>query len=110
MKGIMKDKQRMVLCRQKMMGHGSCMGAMMKSMMSKSVLETKDGGLVVMVGNKLMKFDKDLNLVKEVEVKVDVTGMQEMMEQIMKNCPCPLRKQMMEKSGMMKHEGSGMKE
>jgi hypothetical protein len=49
-----------------------------------------------------MKYDKDLNLVKEAEVKIDVKEMQKMMKCY--PCPlCPLCKKKME-------EGSGTKE
>ena len=57
------------------------MGAMQKQMVA-----TNDGGVIVLVGNKLLKYDKDLNLVKEVEVKtevelkIDVGSMQEMIK------------------------------
>ena len=52
---------------------GMMMGSMQKSMVSV------DGGVVVMAGNRLMKYDKDLNLVKEAEVKVDMKKMHEEM-------------------------------
>lgn len=38
---------------------------------NSSLAATEDGGAIVMMGNKLMKYDKDLNLVKEVEIKID---------------------------------------
>ncbi len=65
------------------------MGGMMMQMMGtiqKQMVATNDGGVIVMTGNKLLKYDKDLNLVKEVElktgfeVKMDVGSMQEMMK------------------------------
>jgi hypothetical protein len=90
-----------------MMGKGMMMGMcpmhsmMMKMMMGKSLVATEDGGIVVMSGNKLMKYDKDLNLKKEVELKMDMAGMQKMMERMMEKCP--MRKMMMEK-GMMTGE------
>ena len=52
-------------------------------MMERSVVATSDGGVVVAMGNKLTKYDKDLNVVKESELKMDMEGMQRMM----KNCP-----------------------
>ena len=57
------------------------MGAMQKQMVA-----TNDSGVIVLAGNKLLKYDKDLNLVKEVELKtgvelkMDVGSMQEMMK------------------------------
>ena len=52
---------------------------MMKSMMmKKSMVATEDGGVIILSGNKLIKYDGDLNLVKEVTVKQeegDMSGM-----------------------------------
>jgi hypothetical protein len=53
-----------------MMMRGGMMG-MHPMMYSSSLVATTDGGVVVMMGNKLIKYDKDLNLVKEVEIKID---------------------------------------
>ena len=39
------------------------------------MVATKDGGVVVMVGNKLFKYDRNLNLVKETEIKIDFMAM-----------------------------------
>lgn len=58
-RGSMKDKKFM-----------HCM--MMKKMMSKKMVASGDGGVIVLVGNKLLKYDKDLNLVKEAEIKIDM--------------------------------------
>lgn len=57
---------------------------MMKMMMTKSMVASNDGGVIVMIGNKLMKYDKDLNLLKEAEIKVD---MKAMMEKMKAGCP-----------------------
>ena len=104
-KDLAPDKQSM-MCKQWMKGQGCCGGSMMQSMMPASLVETKDGGVIVLSGTKLMKYDKDLNLVKEAEVKMDVEGMQKMM----KNCPCPHQQKGMQKGPCMKGGGSGMKE
>ncbi|MBF0384359.1 MAG: hypothetical protein HQL27_00665 [Candidatus Omnitrophica bacterium] len=99
MKGMMGD--------QPMMGKGMMKNDMMvkcpihdmiKGMLEKTVIATSDGGVIVLAGNKLMKYDKDLNLVKEVEIKVDMEAMKKDMAEMMKNCP-------MMKGGMM---GAGM--
>ena len=65
-----------------MMGKGGMMGmhGMMK-MMEKSVVATSDGGIVIVSANKISKYDKDLNLVKEVELKMPT------MEEMQKMCP-----------------------
>jgi hypothetical protein len=45
---------------------------MMMGMMNKpSMIATSDGGVIVLAGPKLAKYDKDLNLIKEVELKRD---------------------------------------
>lgn len=85
MKGDMMDKGGM-------MGGGKMMGMMgmcpmMQSMMQKQVVATNDGGIVVVTGNKITKYDKDLNVVKEVEQKMDMDGMQKMMENMKSMCP-----------------------
>ena len=82
---------------------GKCpMCGMMKGMMEKNMLATTDGGVVILIGNKLMKYDEELNLVKEVEIKIDAASMQKNM---MKNCPMMqggmMGKEMMDK-GMEK--------
>lgn len=64
---------------KKMMGMGM--------MMNKEIVATEDGGVVVMIGNKLLKYDKNLDLKKEVEIKIDTAGMQERMMQMKENCP-----------------------
>lgn len=85
--GMMMDKGMMG---KKMMG-----GMMMHEMMEKKVVATSDGGIIVVTGSKLLKYDKDLNLIKEVEIKSDNQEMQNMM----KMCP------MMGKGMMGKEDG-----
>ncbi len=47
------------------------MEKMCRSMMGKAqMVATDEGGVIVLAGNKLMKYDADLNLVKEVEIKM----------------------------------------
>lgn len=62
-------------------------GMMMKGMAEKSMVATADGGVIVLVGNKLIKYDKDLNVVKEVEIKIDMEAMRKNMREMMKDCP-----------------------
>jgi hypothetical protein len=100
MKGDMMDKGGM-------MGGGKMMGMMgmcpmMQSMMQKQVVATNDGGIVVVTGNKITKYDKDLNVVKEVEQKMDMEGMQKMMEN-MKSI-CPMMKGMMDNNAGAKND------
>ena len=82
-KEMMGDKAGM------MEGKGGMMGMcpMMKSMMERSVVATSDGGVIVVMGNKLTKYDKNLNVTKEVELEMDMGDMQKMMENMKGMCP-----------------------
>jgi len=60
--------------------------AMGGAMMQKSIVQTDDG-IIVMAGNKLIKYDNDLNKVKETTIDLDISGMQQTMSQMMQNCP-----------------------
>lgn len=40
-----------------------------------------------LAGNKLLKYDKDLNFLKETELKIDMEQMQKEIKKMMKNCP-----------------------
>lgn len=92
-----KDGEGMLMGEKCMMGKGM-MGCMMtKGMMGKTVTPTSDGGVVVLAGNQLFKYDKGLKLVNKAEVPVDMGMMQKDMMGMMKMCP-------MMKDGMM---GSG---
>jgi len=68
---------------QGMMSKDKMMGTCACPMMKGSLIATQDGGVILMIGNKLQKYDKDLVLKKEVEVKVDMESMRKMME----SCP-----------------------
>jgi hypothetical protein len=82
---------------------------MMHNMMSCQMVATEDGGVIIMGFGKLTKYDKDLNVVKEVDVKIDVEAMKKMMTQMMEACPmCKKMTEQMEKGKMM--EKSGMME
>ncbi len=59
---------------------------MMHFMKPGAAFGTQDGGFVVIMGNKIMKYDKNADLKKEVEMKVDTTAMKKMMQQ------CPMRR------------------
>jgi hypothetical protein len=61
---------------------------MNKEMMEgKKLVPTQDGGAILMMGNKLIKYDASMNLVKEVEIKMDMEAMKNAMEEMKKNCP-----------------------
>ncbi len=78
-------KQHGMMMKEKMKRYG------MKEMCSPSMVASNDGGVIVMMGKKLMKYDKHLNLVKQVEMKCDK-------EDVM----CPLMKD----KGKMMGEGT----
>jgi len=91
---MMKNKMMEQQGGQGMMSQGVCPMHMMmcRSMMSKQMAVTEDGGVVVLAGNMVMKFDEELNLVKETEL-IDMEKMQQKMEKMMENCP--IRQKMM---------------
>ncbi len=70
-------------------------GMMMENMMMPKMVATSDGGVAVMAYGKVTKYDKDMNAVKEVELKPDVEAMKKMMTEMMEGCP--MCKHMMEK-------------
>jgi len=84
----------------KMMGMCPEHAMMAKMMMTSSMDASADGGVFVMAGNRLSKYDKDLVLVKEVEIKTNVEGMEKMMAEMKEKCP--MCKQMMGECPMMK--------
>ena len=62
---------------------------MMAGMMGRSSMIASGNYIYVMAGNMLMKYDQNLRLVKEVEIKMDTAKMREMMQECMKSCPMP---------------------
>lgn len=60
---------------------GMMMNGMGSMMSSIAMVVTQDGGVIVMIGNELLKYDKDLNLVKKTEIKFDFENWQKMMMQ-----------------------------
>lgn len=75
-------------CEACCMKKGMCSmhGMMMKCMMDKKMTATQDGGVVVLVAGKLMKYDKDLKMVGEADLKINVNEVQERMKKMMKKC------------------------
>jgi len=63
--------------------HAACM----QSMMQCSLVATSDGGVAVIAGGKLLKYDRDLNLTKQIDLPIDVEAMQKRMTDTMKACP-----------------------
>lgn len=48
---------------------------MMGGMMGHNLVATSDGGVVLMMGNRLYKYDKNLAAIKDVEVKIDTASL-----------------------------------
>jgi len=71
------------MMRGRMMGKGAMHPMMMGMMGARAITTLDDGSIVVLTANKLIKYDADLNLVKEVDIVIDTQGMQQMMQ----NCP-----------------------
>jgi hypothetical protein len=59
-----------------MKGMGPMMQPGMGRMMvgQRTMISSGDGGVIVMVGNRLLKYDRNLNLKKEVMIKMDMPG------------------------------------
>jgi len=79
-----------------MMGRGMMQGGPMAggmgcpacaAMMQPSVAATNDGGVVVAVAGKLIKYDAALKKVSEVNIDIDWTALHQRMQQMMQNCP-----------------------
>ncbi len=75
-KGMMGKEMMGMMKMHKMMGN-----------MQNEVVATSDGGIVIVGGNKITKYDKDLNVVKEAEFKQNTEAMQKMMNEMMAKCP-----------------------
>ena len=96
MQGMTEKGQMMRMCPM----HRTMIG----SIMSISIAPTEDGGVIVLAGDKLIKYDKDLNLVKEVQVAFDTESAEKKMCSMIENCP--MCKGMMQGGGMMKRGSS----
>lgn len=85
-----KDGWRQRRMNKDKMGHGM-MGAMGTCQMMKAGGEPQmvavGDGVIILIGNKLVKYDKNLNVVKEVEIKIDMDSMKKMM---MESGGCPM--------------------
>ncbi len=67
------------------------------AMMQPSVAATSDGGVVVAVAGKLIKYDAGFKKVNDVNIDIDWTAMHQRMQQMMQNCP--MMQQMMKQQG-----------
>ena len=85
------------MMQQGMMPQGCpiCMAVMQKQMVA-----TEDGGIVFTAFGQIMKFDKDLNLVKTVDIPFDAEKMEAKMKTMMEKCPmCKMMKEKMQSAG-----------
>ncbi len=67
------------------MAPGQCMGQGMGAcamMLRPQVIPTSDGGVIVLMGNKMIKYDKNLNRKQEVNIQLSQQEMQTMINQI----------------------------
>jgi hypothetical protein len=80
--GTQKGMGRMMMGDSTMAGCGMAMSAMLP----KSVAATTDG-YVVLAGSRLLQYDKNLKLVKTVEIPMDTTYMKKFMQQMGQACP-----------------------
>ena len=62
-------------------------GMMHAMMMEKTVLPASDGGVIIVIGNKILKYDKNLELKKEAEIKMDFESLQKMISEMKEKCP-----------------------
>lgn len=70
-----------------MMADSCAMGGMyMHSMMGATMVPTEDGGVVVMVANQLYKYDRNLVLKKEAEIKIDTAKLRGAMMGMSRAC------------------------
>ena len=74
-----------------MMQGGGMMGGMgcpaCAAMMQESIAATNDGGIVVAVGGKLIKYDAAFKKVNEANIDIDWTALHQRMQEMMQNCP-----------------------
>ncbi len=61
--------------------------AMCAGLMHESVTPTSDGGVVVSVAGKLIKYNSNLGKVGEVNLNIDWARVHQMAQQMMQNCP-----------------------
>jgi len=76
------------------MGMNCPMCQMHKSMMmgERKLVPTQDGGAILIMGNKLTKYDGQMNVVKEVEIKMDMEAMKKSMDEMKASCPMCAKK------------------
>jgi hypothetical protein len=84
-------------------------GMIMKDLMTGSMIATSDGGVIIKQGLKIYKYDKDLNLIKGVELKMDMDAMAKMMNEMKEKCPMGKMPMMDKEKSMTKEEKTPVK-
>lgn len=59
----------------------------LKAALEKTVVPTPDGGVIIVTGNRLIKYDQYLNVIKDTDIPVDVEGLRQTVTQVMAMCP-----------------------
>lgn len=67
------------------MRRGMGMGGPMMGLMAKQVIAMPDGGIVVVVYDTIYRYDKNLNLVKQVQIPIDFEKLHQRMQKKMKS-------------------------
>lgn len=58
-----------------------------QSLIQRQIVTPSDGGVIILVGDKLLKYDNNLNLLREVEFNPDLQRTYENIYKLMQNCP-----------------------
>jgi hypothetical protein len=56
-------------------------------MITPHMVATNDGGVVVAIGGRLIKYNANLRKVADIPIEIDWTQVQRRVEQIVQNCP-----------------------
>jgi len=84
-KQMMQGRMAQGMQQNRMSAAGPMMGG-------REMVATSDGGVVLIIGNKMYKYDKDLKLKGEAEIKIDMEAMKKAQEEMKK-----MREEMMGK-------------
>jgi hypothetical protein len=60
--------------------------SMMQGMMKPEVVPTQDGGIVIVMGGFILKYDSELNLVRKTEIEIGSDDMKAMMKKHKRMC------------------------
>lgn len=55
----------------------------MQALKEKSIVATSDGGVVVVVGNQMIKYDRDLKVVRKSEIQVDLEALKQSLKSLL---------------------------